>query len=308
MPEVLEVDSSGTIRALAPGRATVRLTGPGEDTGPGGEDRKEFRILPPVADYHWEPRDTTILVGETVQLWAVARDSSGAIVARLTEAMLSHGDSSKTIEVVTWSDSGLVLRGVAPGVARTHGRLGDRFDSAMLRVIAQHSGGELDPGLVRSFAGLVDSVSFGDARYGWSECCWQTWLVLRPHGTWTFVRVDSTVHWFEAAADSATFRAVTTRLVQLGFAAGWPTSFGDTLLDTPRATLTLRAPGQCHQTSASPYVGGRPLPREWRVARAILDSLATHVVWQVRSPPQWAVVDRYRIGVRFICGSEAWFR
>jgi hypothetical protein len=170
------------------------------------------------------------------------------------------------------------------------------------------NGPDLDPNLARSFANITDSVSFSDLRYGWSECCWQTLLVLRPRGTWTFVRVDSVVRWFEAAADSVMFRAVTARLLKLGFASGWPPSFGATTLDVPAATLTLSAPGQCHQTSASTELSGEALPSEWRLARAVLDSLATHVRWHRRSPPHWAVVDRYKIVARFRCGSEAWFR
>jgi hypothetical protein len=158
-----------------------------------------------------------------------------------------------------------------------------------------------DRDLVRSFATLADSVSFADARYGWSECCWQSLLVLRPRGTWTLVHVDTAVHWFEAPADSAIFRRVTARLVQLGFAAGWPSSFGATRLDVPVATLTLRAPGQCHQTSASPGDGAGELPGEWLAARAVLDSLAANVVWAARSPPAWAAADRYTIAPRSMC-------
>jgi len=166
---------------------------------------------------------------------------------------------------------------------------------------------DVDPGLVRSFTALVDSVSFADARYGWSECCWQTLLVLRPRGVWTFARVDTTVRWFETAADSATFRAVTARLMHLGFVVKWPHFFGMMTSDVPVATLTLGAPGQCHETSASPELSGEPLPREWLMARAILDSLTAHVEWQERSPPPWALVEPHRLGGRFMCGSEAWF-
>lgn len=165
-------------------------------------------------------------------------------------------------------------------------------------------GADLDPELVRSFSALVDSVSFADSRYGWSECCGQTLLVLRPRGTWTFVRIDSTVRWFETAADSATFRVVTARLIQLGFVAEWPTSFGANASDVPVATLTLRAPGQCHQTSASPEYSGRPLPSEWLAGRAVLDSLTAHIGWQERPPPDWALVDNFGIAVRFMCKPE----
>ena len=160
----------------------------------------------------------------------------------------------------------------------------------------------LDKNLVKSFAALADSVSLADSRYGWSECCWQTLLVLRPRGTWTFVRVDTTVEWFEAPADSVVFRTVAARLVRLGLAAGWPSSFGATSSDVPVATLTLRAPGQCHQTSASPDGVGAQPPDEWLAARAILDSLAANTVWAARSPPQWAATDPFSIASRFMCG------
>jgi len=166
-----------------------------------------------------------------------------------------------------------------------------------------HPGDAFDPALARSFAALVDSVSFSDSRYGWSECCWRTLLVLRPRGNWTFVRLDSTIHWFEAPADSTTFRSIVARLVQLGFVAGWPPSFGSTLSDVPVAVLTLRAPRQCHQTSASPATDGEALPREWGAARAVLDSLAAHVEWQVRSPPRGALVDHSSITPGFLCGA-----
>jgi hypothetical protein len=156
--------------------------------------------------------------------------------------------------------------------------------------------------LAKSFAAVADSLSFSDQRYGWGECCWQSWLVLRPHGTWTFVHVDSVVQWFEAPADSAVFRAVTARLVQLGFAAGWPSSFGGTAADdVPIAILTLRVPGQCHQVTVSPEEGGEELPSEWLAARALLDSLATNVGWAARSPPAGAVDNRFSIGLRFMC-------
>jgi hypothetical protein len=72
------------------------------------------------------------------------------------------------------------------------------------------------------------------------------------------MRADTTVRWFEAAADSVTFRAVTARLIHLGFIVKWPTSFGADVSDLPVATLTLRAPGQGHQTSASPELRRTP--------------------------------------------------
>jgi hypothetical protein len=171
---------------------------------------------------------------------------------------------------------------------------------------ARHAPG-LDKELVKSFAPMADSVSFGDARYGWSECCWQTLLVLRPRGMWTLVQVDTAVQWFEAPADSAVFRTVTDRLVQLGFAAGRPSSFGATSSDVPVATLTLRAPGQCQQTSVSPDDGGTEPPGEWLAARAVLDSLAANVVWAAGSPPAWAAADPFSIAPRSMCGpSEVW--
>lgn len=155
--------------------------------------------------------------------------------------------------------------------------------------------------LVKSFAALADSVSFVDARYGWRECCWQTVLVLRPRGTWTLVHVDSAVQWFETPADSAVFRTVTAHLVQLGFPASWPSSFGATSSDVPLATLTLRAPGQCHQTSVSPDAGAAEPPGEWLAARAVLDSLAVNVVWAAHSPPAWAAADPFSIAPRSMC-------
>jgi hypothetical protein len=166
----------------------------------------------------------------------------------------------------------------------------------------------VSPELARSFAAVTDSVSFSDSRYGWSECCWSTLLVLRPRGTWTFVRVDSTVRWFEAAADSVTFRGVTARLLALGFVSAWPMSLGSTGSDIPTATLTLRAPGQCHQTSASPGLSGEPPPLEWQRARAVLDSLAAHVKWQRRAPPAWAVANLYEVVARPMCKPEELFR
>jgi hypothetical protein len=129
-PEVLQVDSTGTVRALTPGRATVRVT------GVGGEAHRKFMILPPVAQYQWEPRDTTVRIGDTVRLSAAARDRAGALVARLSASGLSHGDSGRVIDVLVWADTGLVLQAVAPGTARAFGRLGARVDSALIRVVA----------------------------------------------------------------------------------------------------------------------------------------------------------------------------
>jgi hypothetical protein len=71
----------------------------------------------------------------------VARDDEGGIVARLTEGSLSHGDTANVIDVVAWSDTSLILRAAAPGVARAVGQLGNRVASATIRVrVGQDTG------------------------------------------------------------------------------------------------------------------------------------------------------------------------
>jgi hypothetical protein len=135
-PEVLRIDSTGVLQALTPGRATVSVK------ALGGEAHRELRVLPPVAQYHFEPRDTTVRIGDTVRVSAVARDTAGALVARLTAGGLSHGDSGRVIDVLDWADTVLVLQAVAPGTARATGRLGARVDSALIRVVAASGSGE----------------------------------------------------------------------------------------------------------------------------------------------------------------------
>jgi len=162
---------------------------------------------------------------------------------------------------------------------------------------------EPDPELVRSFAAMADSLSFDDAHFGW-ECCRETVLLLRPRGTWTLLKVvNKRAQWLEVPADSLTFRSVVARLVRLGFALNWP-AFPTTLYDdVPEATLTLRAPGQCHQTVIQEMEDGNR-PSGWKEARAILDSLVAHVRWQRHAPPKWATVWPLDVTHRFPCRPE----
>jgi hypothetical protein len=162
---------------------------------------------------------------------------------------------------------------------------------------------EPDPELVRSFANMADSLSFDDVHAGWT-CCRETVLLLRPRGTWALLKVVSqSVQWFEVPADSLAFRSVVARLVRLGFVVNWPT-FPTTLYDdVPEATLTLRAPGQCHQTTVQEMEHENP-PSGWKEARGILDSLAASDAWQRHAPPKWATPWPLDVTHRFPCRPE----
>jgi hypothetical protein len=156
-------------------------------------------------------------------------------------------------------------------------------------------------GLVRSFANMADSVSFVDSHYGGPDCCWQTLLMLRPGGDWSFVRVDSTARWFDAPADSVAFRRVLIRLLQLGFVHDWPVAYESTT-DVSEAFMTLWAPGQCHENTSALVHKGKRRAAEWNAARAVLDSLATNTQWRQRRPPDWAPPNRFLIATGFRCG------
>lgn len=150
-------------------------------------------------------------------------------------------------------------------------------------------------GLVREFAAVTDSIAFLRA----ASCCDADVLVLRPRGRWSLLRLGRIEQDFEAPADSMAYRAVAERLIGLGAAAGWPPTFGIGMDDTPTATITIRAPGQCHQTTATPsaeYAFPKgSLPAEWLGAIRLLDSLIAHAPWQADSTrPLARTADRGR--------------
>ncbi len=134
--------------------------------------------------------------------------------------------------------------------------------------------------LVREFAAVTDSIAFLSE----TACCRADVMVLRPHGRWTLLRVDAVERDFDAPADSGAYRAVARRLIGLGAAAGWGPQFGFVGSDMPLATVTIHAPGQCHQTTAgrSSDTGlpGDSVPAEWLAALRLLDSIIVHVAWR----------------------------
>ena len=163
--------------------------------------------------------------------------------------------------------------------------------------------------LVREFAAVTDSIAFVTQP----ACCDADVLVLRPRGAWTLLRLGRVERDFRVPADSAAYRAVAARLIGLGAGAGWPSEFGMVGSDMPLATLTLRAPGQCHQTTATrpvdPAVPGDPLPPdslppEWLAALRLLDSLIAHVPWEADGVRPLPAVATATPRVRWLCGAQ----
>ena len=163
--------------------------------------------------------------------------------------------------------------------------------------------------LIREFAAVTDSIAF----LSQAACCDADVLVLRPRGAWTLLRLGRVERDFRAPADSLAFRAVAARLIGLGAGAGWPSEFGMVGSDMPLATLTLRAPGQCHQTTATrpvgPAVPGDPLPAdslppEWLAAVRLLDSLIAHVPWEADGVRPLPAVATATPRIRWLCGAQ----
>jgi hypothetical protein len=159
-------------------------------------------------------------------------------------------------------------------------------------------------GLIREFAAVTDSIAFLTE----TACCDADVLVMRPRGAWTLLRLGRVEREFQVPADSVAYRTVAERLIGWGAAAGWPPKFGRLWSDTPVATLTIRAPGQCHQTTAIRPSGaaepGDSLPAEWLAALRLLDSLIARVPWHADGvrplPADAAATPR----IRWLCGAQ----
>jgi hypothetical protein len=128
-PRVLAVDAEGHLLALAPGWATV---GAVVDTQ---QLRFPIQVLPAIARLSFQPRDTTIRVGDSVRLRLRAFDSSGRVVAApLFIARRAHGRPGPLHQVRLLPPAGLVLLGCAAGSESFATRLVHRADSVTITV------------------------------------------------------------------------------------------------------------------------------------------------------------------------------
>ena len=128
-PSVAIVNASGVITGLTPGVATITATSESRSATIG------VTVLPvPTASVQVNPARDTVIVGQSTQLTALARDAGG--VTLLDRAF---GWSSSTASVATVSSSGLVL-GVAPGSVTITASNGGRSGDALLEVMPRPVG------------------------------------------------------------------------------------------------------------------------------------------------------------------------
>ena len=125
---VARVSATGEVLGGAPGRAAIRAAYAGQVT------EREVRVLPPVGSLVWLPPETTVVVGDTVRLEALARDSAGRALERLLPLALGAVEEQAG-EVEAFDPAGGVLvRGTRPGRLLLVADLAHRSDTAVVIV------------------------------------------------------------------------------------------------------------------------------------------------------------------------------
>ncbi|WP_439643263.1 beta strand repeat-containing protein, partial [Gemmatimonas sp.] len=128
-PAVAIVNASGVVSGLATGVATITATSENRSAAVG------VSVLPvPTATVQLSPSRDSLIVGQSTQFTAVARDAGGAALADRV-----FGWSSDAAGVATVSSSGLVL-GVAPGTVTITASNGGRSGDAVVRVLPRPVG------------------------------------------------------------------------------------------------------------------------------------------------------------------------
>jgi Bacterial Ig-like domain (group 2) len=125
---VAQVSPSGDVRGLGPGRASIRAEFGGQAT------QREVRVLPAVGSLIWVPTETTVTVGDTVRLHAIARDSAGVALERLLPLALGPLDEHAGEIAAFDPRGGILVRGVRPGRLLLVAELAHRKDTAVVAV------------------------------------------------------------------------------------------------------------------------------------------------------------------------------
>jgi hypothetical protein len=129
-PAIASVQADGVVRGLAAGHAIIVVhTAARSDTA-------AVVVLPPVKTLSWSTNGRSARVGDTLRIAAVARDSSGRIVARIGAAAHIRG-TGMSGEVLSFDDHGYtVLKVDAPGLLVLAARLAHRTDTLRMTVAA----------------------------------------------------------------------------------------------------------------------------------------------------------------------------
>jgi hypothetical protein len=127
-PAVATVSASGEVRGLRPGRTAIRAAYRGHVA------EREVRVLAAVGSLIWLPPETTIVVGDTAQLEAVARDSAGVAVERLLPLALGALEEQAGELVAFDPAGGVLVRGTRPGRLLLVAALAHRADTAVVIV------------------------------------------------------------------------------------------------------------------------------------------------------------------------------
>jgi hypothetical protein len=125
---VAVISASGEVSGRSPGRATIRAELDAQAT------EREVRVLPAVGSLVWMPPETTVVVGDTVRLHAIAQDSAGVALERLLPLALGPLDEQAG-EIAAFDPAGgVVVRGIRPGRLLLVAELAHRKDTAVVVV------------------------------------------------------------------------------------------------------------------------------------------------------------------------------
>jgi hypothetical protein len=92
------------------------------------------RVLPAVGSLVWVPPETTVVVGDTVRLHAIARDSAGVALERLLPLAVGPVEEHAG-EIAAFDPAGgVVVRGLRPGRLLLVAELAHRRDTAVVVV------------------------------------------------------------------------------------------------------------------------------------------------------------------------------
>jgi uncharacterized protein YjdB len=127
-PSIASVSTSGVVTALTPGSATITVTCEGQTA-----TASITVTAPTVASVTVAPSTATVSAGSTVQLAAVAKDASGAVIPGLTVTW-----STSNSAVATVDNNGLVT-GVGSGSAQITATVGGVLGVADVSVPAASS-------------------------------------------------------------------------------------------------------------------------------------------------------------------------